>query len=98
MLSTRRQKAKARRSSEMVLMSNFVNMDVVLDDESSEPIERELAHNINGSVCHNDMTLRPSLKLGNIHHRRTRLYIYIIGYEYPRHERHMELWKSFQTK
>ena len=42
MPSTRRQKAKARKSREMDLMSDMDNLDVMLGNESVIPIEREL--------------------------------------------------------
>ena len=54
MPSTRRQKAKARKSREMTLLSYFENMDVILVDENSNPIGQELANTINGSTSRND--------------------------------------------
>ena len=51
---TRRQKGKARRSREMDLLSVFENMDLILGDGNSNPIERELANSINGSTGGND--------------------------------------------
>ena len=41
MPSTRRQKAKARRSREMDMMSDYDNLDVMLGSENNNPIERE---------------------------------------------------------
>ena len=43
MPSTRRQKAKARKSREMGMISDFGNLDVMLGNENINPIERELA-------------------------------------------------------
>ena len=43
MPSTRRQKAKARKSREMDMLSDIENMDVMLLNGSNNPIERELA-------------------------------------------------------
>ena len=48
MPSTRRQKAKARRSREMDII-------FLLGGENVNPIERELAKTINGSISHNDL-------------------------------------------
>ena len=42
MPSTRRQKAKARKSRDMDMMSDFDNLDVMLVNENNNPIEREL--------------------------------------------------------
>ena len=42
MPSTRRQKAKARKSREMDMMSDFDNMDVIIGNENTNPIERGL--------------------------------------------------------
>ena len=42
MPSTRRQKAKARKSREMDMLSDLENMDVMLENGSNNPIEREL--------------------------------------------------------
>ena len=54
MPSTRRQKAKARRSTEKDLLSDFDIMDVVSGDENHNLIEWELVNTINGSVSHLD--------------------------------------------
>ena len=43
MPSTRRQKAKARKSREMDMMSDIDNLDVMLGSGNENPIERELA-------------------------------------------------------
>ena len=49
MPSTRRQKAKARTSREMDMMSDIDNLDVMLRNGSENPIERELADAIEQS-------------------------------------------------
>ena len=49
MPSTRRQKAKARKSREMVMLSDFDNMDVMIGNENTNPIERELSNAIQES-------------------------------------------------
>ena len=49
MPSTRRQKAKARKSREMDMMSDIDNLDVMLGSGSENPIERELADAIEQS-------------------------------------------------
>ena len=43
MPSTRRQKAKARKSREMDMMSDIDNLDVMLGKGNENPIEKELA-------------------------------------------------------
>ena len=49
MPSTRRQKARARKSREMDMMSDMDNLDVMLGNGNSNPIERELAEAIDQS-------------------------------------------------
>ena len=52
MPSTRRQKAKTRKSGEMDVMSDFENMDVVLGNENTNFIERELSDVIGNPENH----------------------------------------------
>ena len=47
MPSTRRQKAKARKSRELDMLSDYGNMDIMLGDGNSNSIERELDSLIN---------------------------------------------------
>ena len=47
MPSTRRQKAKARKSRELDMLSDYENMDIMLGDGNSNSIERELDSLIN---------------------------------------------------
>ena len=54
MPSTRKQKAKARKSREMDMMSDFENLDVMLGNSNNNPIERELAEAIDQSSTHGD--------------------------------------------
>ena len=54
MPSTRRQKAKARRSREMDILSDYDNLDVMLGNENNNPIERELAEAIDQSSARGD--------------------------------------------
>ena len=54
MPSTRRQKAKARKSREMDMMSDIDNLDVMLGNGSENPIERELTEAIEQSSVHSD--------------------------------------------
>ena len=54
MPSTRRQKAKARKSREMDMMSDIDNLDVMLGNGSENPIERELADAIEQSSVQRD--------------------------------------------
>ena len=51
---TRRQKAKARKSREMDMMSDIDNLDVMLGNGSENPIERELADAIEQSSVQGD--------------------------------------------
>ena len=54
MPSTRRQKAKARKSRDMDMLSDFDNLDVMLGSENNNPIERELADATDQSSSHGD--------------------------------------------
>ena len=54
MPSTRKQKAKARKSREMDMMYDFENLDVLLGNSNNNPIERELAEAIDKSSTHGD--------------------------------------------
>ena len=54
MPSTRRQKAKARKSREMDMMSDFNYLDVMLGNENNNPIEREITDAIEQSSAHED--------------------------------------------
>ena len=55
MPSTRRQKAKARKYREMDMMFDMNNLDVMLGNETSNPIERELADAIEQSSVQEDI-------------------------------------------
>ena len=61
MSSTRSQKAKARKSREMDMMSDFENLNVILRNDSVNPIARELSNVIgnSGSHCDNESNLQP---------------------------------------
>ena len=54
MPSTRRQKARARKSREMDMMSDIDNLDVMLGNGNENPIERELADAIEQSSVQGD--------------------------------------------
>ena len=54
MPSTRRQKAKARKSREMDRMSDLDNLDIMLGNGNNNPIERELASAIEQSSVQGD--------------------------------------------
>ena len=54
MPSTRRQKAKARKSREIDVLSDFDNLDVMLGNENNNPIGRELVDAIEQSSAHGD--------------------------------------------
>ena len=55
MPSTRRQKAKARKSKEMDMLSDMDNLDVMIGTEN--PLERELADVIDQSSIHGDIEI-----------------------------------------
>ena len=54
MPSTRRQKAKARKSREIDMMSDMDNLDIMLGNTGENPIERELADAIEQSSVQGD--------------------------------------------
>ena len=54
MPSTRKQKAKARKSREMDMMSDFENMDVMLGNDNANSIEQELSNVMGNSENHCD--------------------------------------------
>ena len=60
MPSTRKQKAKARKSREMDMMSDFENVDVMIGNGNINPIERELS-DMNGNV-ENDQDIEFNLQ------------------------------------
>ena len=55
MPSTRRQKAKARKSREVDMMSDMKNLDVMLGSGSNNPIDRELVDAIEQSSVQEDI-------------------------------------------
>ena len=59
MPSTRKQKAKARKSREMDMMSDFENMDVMIGNENTNPIERELSNMIGNEVNNQGIESNP---------------------------------------
>ena len=59
MPSTRRPKAKARKSREMDMFSNFDNLDLMIGNDNINPIERELANTIEGLTNHDDTESNP---------------------------------------
>ena len=63
MPSTRRQKAKARKSREMDMLSDIENMDVMLGNGNDNPIERELTDAIEQSSVQGD--IESNTHLGN---------------------------------
>ena len=62
MPSTRKQKAKDRTNREMDMMSDFDNLDVMLGNDTDNPIERELDDTIEQSSVHEDTST-------NMYHR-----------------------------
>ena len=65
MPSTRRQKAKARKSRELDMMSDLENLDIMLGSGNDNPIERELASAIEQSSVHED--LEDNMDQGNVY-------------------------------
>ena len=61
MPSTRKQKAKARKSSEMDMMSDFENIDVMLGNKNINTIEREHSNVLGntGDHCDTESNLQP---------------------------------------
>ena len=59
MPSTRKQKVKARKSREMDMMSDFENMNVMIGNENTNPIERELSNMIGNGVNDQDIESNP---------------------------------------
>ena len=55
MPSTRRQKAKSRKSRELDMMSDLENLDIMLGNGNDNPIERELASAIEQSSVQGDI-------------------------------------------
>ena len=60
--STKRQKAKARKSRELDMMSDMDNLDVMLENGNSNPIKRELADATEQSSVQGDIET-------DLHHR-----------------------------
>ena len=60
MPSTRRQKAKARKSRELDMLSDYGNMDIMLGDGNSNSIERELDSLINAPDRQQDFQSFPN--------------------------------------
>ena len=85
MPSIRRQKAKARKSREMDMMSHIDNLDVMLGNGSENPIERELADAIEQSSFQGDYE-------GNEYQRNN--YSFVQENEPMRHN---EVRQSFET-
>ena len=60
MPSAWRQKAKARKSRELDMLSDYGNMDIMLGDGNSISIERELDSLINGPERQQDLQTFPN--------------------------------------
>ena len=66
MPSTRMQKAKASKSRELDMMSDFEIMDVILGNDNINLIERELSNVIGNSEIHGDTASIPQLRENNL--------------------------------
>ena len=79
----------------MDLLLDFDNMDVVLSDENSNPVERELAKTINNSVSHND-TETFSNNMGYSSQENETM-DFNVENEFPRHDRLRESMENFSN-
>ena len=96
MPSTRRQKAKARRSREMDMMSDFEKMDVVLGNENANPIERELTDTIHGSVSINGLESYSHIRRNPSNEKEIRDFSH--KGEVPKQDRILESIQTFSNK
>ena len=76
MPSTRKQKAKARKSMEINLMSDFENMDVMIGNENTNPIERELSNMIGNVVNDQDIESNPQSSRYETHEKEFGHYVH----------------------
>ena len=65
MPSTRKQKAKARKSRELDMLSDYGNMDVMLGEGNSNSIERELDSLINVPERQQDFQSFPNREISS---------------------------------
>ena len=86
MPSTKRQKAKERKSREMDMMSDTDNLDEMLGNGSNNPIKRELADAIEQSSVQSDIEVNAYQRDGH------RDFTYV-----NEHLRQNELRQSFET-
>ena len=93
MPSTRKQKAKARKSWEMDMMSDFENMDVMIGNENTNPIERELSNMIGTVVNDQDIESNPQSSRYEIHGNEFGHYAH--GNAIPRQDRIRETLETF---
>ena len=96
MPSTRRQKAKARKSREMDMMSDFENMEVVLGSDSVNPIERELSNVIGNTESHCDN--ESNLQSGEDDSHVNGFGHYVHENMIPRQDRFQETMESFTSE
>ena len=96
MPSSRRPKAKARKSRDMNMMYYFDNIDVMIGNENINSIEMELANTIEGSTNHSDTK-------SNFHPRRNsardnELRAFDHESAIPRRDRFLETMETFTSE
>ena len=98
MPSTRKQKqkAKARKSREMDMMSDFENMDVMIGNENINTIERELSNVIGITGDHSDT--EPNLQQEEKETHENDFEHFVNENEFPRQDRFHETMETFTSE
>ena len=96
MPSTRKQKAKARRSRQMDMMSDFENMDVMLGNDNANAIERELSNVIGNSKNHCDAESKLQSRENDSHENDFGLFVH--EKMIPRQDRFQETMETFTSE
>ena len=96
MPSTRKQKAKARKSREMDMMSDFENMDVMIGNENINSIEQELSNMI--GIEENNRDIESNLQSAECEPRENDFGHYVHENAVPRPDRFEETLESFTSE
>ena len=96
MPSTRKQKAKARKSRELDMMSDFENMNVMLGNNSINTIERELSNVIGNTGNHRDTEPNIHQEENETHENGFRHFAH--ENEIPRQDRFHETMETFTSE
>ena len=96
MPSTRKQKAKARKSREIDMMSDFENADAIIGNGNISPIERELSDMI-GNVG-NDQDIESNLQSSRYETHENEFGHYTHENVIPRQDRVQETLEDFTSK